>query len=58
MAEKRVKEFEYLMQEIALYDDYVKSKLEDLNIQEPEHNNNQPNLKITNVVHENKVLMT
>ena len=34
LAEKRVKEYEYLLQEIAVYDDYVKSKLEELNIQD------------------------
>lgn len=34
VAEKRIKEYEFLLNEIAVYDDYVKSKLEELNIQD------------------------
>ncbi len=48
MVEKRVKEYEFLLQEIAVYDDYVKSKLEELNIQDQSSNNQE--LKISNVV--------
>ena len=43
------------MQEIAVYDDYVKSKLDELNICTSE--NAKPELKISNVVFENKKLM-
>jgi hypothetical protein len=32
MAEKRIKEYEFLLQEIAVYDDYVKQKMEEMNI--------------------------
>ena len=32
LTEKRLKEYEFLLQEIGMYDDYVKSKLEELNI--------------------------
>ena len=57
VSEKRIKEYEYLLQEIAVYDDYVKSKLEELNIITP--NDNIPaegGMKISNVVFENKKL--
>jgi hypothetical protein len=49
LVEKRVKEYEYLLQEIAVYDDYVKSKLEELNIQDA-NSQGQQELKISNVV--------
>ena len=55
LAEKRVKEYEYLLQEIAVYDDYVKSKLEELNIQDGSVATTQ-DLKISNVVFQNKKL--
>ena len=35
VAEKRIKEYEFILQEIATYDDYVASKLEELNIISP-----------------------
>lgn len=54
-AEKRIKEYEFLLQEIAVYDDYVRSKLEELNICANE--NETQELKISNVVFENKKLM-
>eukprot|EP00347_Sterkiella_histriomuscorum_P014655 403360054 len=54
VVEKRVKEYEFLLQEIAVYDDYVKSKLEELNIQDQSSNNQE--LKISNVVFQNKKL--
>lgn len=53
-AEKKHQEYEYLLQEIALYDDYVKSKLEEINFFV---NEGQPKeIKISNVVFENKKL--
>ncbi len=54
IAEKRIKEYEFLLQEIALYDDYVRSKLEELSIQSQSDNNQE--LKISNVVFQNKKL--
>ena len=33
MAEKKIKEMEFLLQDIAMYDDYAKGKLEEMNIQ-------------------------
>ena len=53
MAEKRIKEYEYLLQEIAIYDDYVKSKLEEMNIHVKD---NDTEMKISNVVFHNKKL--
>jgi hypothetical protein len=57
MAEKRIKEYEFLLQEIALYDDYVKSKLEEMNIQ-CDADPHGDGVKISNVVFQNKKLIT
>lgn len=54
MAEKRIKEYEFLLQEIALYDDYVKSKLDEMNIHCDGDTNGE--VKISNVVFQNKKL--
>jgi hypothetical protein len=51
VAEKKMKEYEYLLQEIALYDDYVKGRLEDFNIQVPDSDETRGEIKISNVVH-------
>ena len=54
LVEKRLKEYEYFLQEIAVYDDFVRSKLEELNINVEENVN--PDMKISNVVFQNKKL--
>lgn len=51
VAEKKMKEYEYLLQEIALYDDYVKGRLEDFNIEVPDSDEARGDIKISNVVH-------
>ena len=54
LVEKRLKEYEYFLQEIAVYDDFVRSKLEELKINVEENVN--PDMKISNVVFQNKKL--
>lgn len=56
--EKKLKEYESLLIEISHYDDYIKSKLEELNILflDKMKSTNSGDMRITNVVHENKIL--